>query len=532
MGVNLRDPGLNVADINNYHLPKSYKNLFKDQHQQQKQQQQQQQQQHAAAAAQPEPRPLPLGFVYTGLPVFQAPKADAWDAPSPPSAAEVAEAESAAIQRQLVDEVRRTAAEVERAKRAQRVHNDAGIAHRVLCAQAAGRDDARRSADEALRRMSLSRAQVESLWRAFREADREGSGRLTAAELSRAFDRAGARQSQQLMAALAAGLRDNVGLVPYRELSKVLLAKSKAPLGADLRLFGTAIAPRKPPVPSRPSTAIARSDSGDSRSAASAGGSGSRPSSAAPQRTGEAPRPSTPPPPAAAAGGIDAPPEAASIAAPQQQPAAVQTVIWADSPPSAQQQQQLGQGSSSWPEGFKFHPYKSQAYWFSSQSPDEQRKSAAEWKAANDSTHRLTTYHIGEQIAAAKEAASHETRTIAPETFISPVAAPADQQQQQQRQRPSSAGARTPQNPVVIPAATGSSVGSTLKGASRPLSAAGRSSGSVAATYSSRPMSARPIAAHVAPSFSSIAQSQGGPKMAVVNTQIMRHDIIAVRALY
>ncbi|GAX79866.1 hypothetical protein CEUSTIGMA_g7306.t1 [Chlamydomonas eustigma] len=610
VGVNLRDPGLNVSDINNYLPRRNYRNLYKDQPQQ-----------GSGGGGQPtasisppvlpaqthhsevpQPAPLPPGFIFTGLPVFQAPAPEVWaPASTMPSQGEM---DAHMVARQQHEEVRRVAAEVDAAKLARHDKNDVNIAHRALISQAQGKEELRRSADDMISELSISRQQVEGLWAAFKAADREGSGCLTVAEMGIAFQRAGVRQSRQQMEALAAGLRDNVGLLPYRDLAKVLMAKSKNP-GSDLKLFGIGLQ-RKPPVPAARSASASRPKS--AVPAASLRGSHpSRPGSAvfkpnkdtsaadihiAQHSAQTSPTPLSSIPAAAVTNYIvDQISATEQTGGPQlQEPA----MIPQDSAPQQpteersvalnwQQRQQFqdwqNQNMYVSETGQEYHPYKSQTYWFGgAEGIEAQRIEAAAWKASHDATHKVTTYHIGESVAAAKTAAAnHQVTTVTPSVIYD-----ADPSGRPQSARPysdvSDGAGQQPQRPTSATRAqhgaasqepSGASLGSTLKGAvppvgtaalindivgqvhtrsgiSRPSSAVqarrstqdpwvtlhgGSGTQAAAGKPSVRPISARPHAS-AGMSFSSVAQSQGGPKMENLNRHMMRADIEAVRGLY
>lgn len=78
---------------------------------------------------------------------------------------------------------------------AQRVHNDAGIAHRLRLEHAESKERARSAANDAVSSLAVSPESVGALWVAMRQIDRTRSGRLTVMELSAAFDRAGVARS-------------------------------------------------------------------------------------------------------------------------------------------------------------------------------------------------------------------------------------------------------------------------------------------------------------------------------------------------
>ncbi|KAG1676974.1 hypothetical protein FOA52_014851 [Chlamydomonas sp. UWO 241] len=250
VGVGVPPDKLSCADINGYMLPKSYKTLFKGEQaaaaaggQGQAQRVAQRQRPATAGAtrrtdtaAAPD---LPTGFEYTGLPAFQGPppSAEAWDAARTARAGEgPAEKEAAAVSRAVQEQLVNAQAQLDHATWLQHVHNDVAIGHRTRVAQADAKCVAKAAANAAVAAMVVPREGVGALWRAMQDLDRTRSGRLTASELSQAFERAGVARSTAQMADLARGLADHAGLLPYRDLARVLLIKAQVP-GSSPALF-------------------------------------------------------------------------------------------------------------------------------------------------------------------------------------------------------------------------------------------------------------------------------------------------------
>ena len=194
-------------------------------------------------------------------------------------------------------------------------------------------------------------------------------------------------------------------------------------------------------------------------------------------------------------------------------------------------QQQQQQSSCSDPAEGTFHPFKAQAYWFGGVDPtDVQTQEAAAWTASGDMTHKVTAYHVGEDIAAARQPPppdpaarevsavtmtvpildaptvssalksgrlspteleqqiaarhggvhEHERPWSAPRSSSRMNAASGQQQQQQQQQS------------LLAASPFGASLGSTLKGSVAPVgSGALRPEQEVSGRGSMRPMSAR-----------------------------------------
>jgi hypothetical protein len=218
-------------------------------------------------------------------------------------------------------------------------------------------------------------------------------------------------------------------------------------------------------------------------------------------------------------------------------------------------------------------------FWFGgAEGLETQRMEAAAWKVSHDETHKATTYHVGEVVAAAKTAgSSHQVTTVTSSIVQDDLASGRPQSAKsypnsnggagQQPHGPASAARSHREAAPSEP--SGASLGSTLKGAVlpvgtaalindiggqvhtrsgifRPSSAAqarrsgqdplgslqgGSGAQAAAGKPSVRPISARPpVSSGI--SFSSIAQSQGGPRMENLNRHMMRADIEAVRGLY
>ena len=404
----------------------------------------------------------------------------------------------------------------------------------MLLSQADNRTAARLGADEALSQLSVPRDSVEALWGACRAIDREGCGRLTVGELGRAFDRAGVQLTPQQMAALASGLRDNVGLLGYQDLVKVLLTRARNP-GSDARMFGSATATSSRPVsavvnrsavvklangaPPRPANAMARSVSFAPPTRAMAPlTTGSEVASEPSVHLGTAP---SPPPGTLAAFQISDP---SSWSPP---PAHAHTMSPEEPTRDHQRDQHNHSSPPMEPEG-TFHPFKAQAYWFGGVDPAEvQSQEAAAWTASGDKTHKVTAYHIGEDIAAARNppvpvtTTNSNNNTVMMPILDSPTVSSAlksgrltqaELEQQieakhssaTQHQRPWSASPRSssrtgtesgPQHEkqsILAVATYGASLGSTLKGSAMPVgSGALQTEPDVIGRGSMRPMSAR-----------------------------------------
>ena len=603
MGVNLRDPGLDVSDINNYHLPKSHKTLFQGAQSMEQQQAarsaaaeqqamqvqvQAEQQAQARAAAQPG---LPTGFQFTGLPVFQGPPAAVDQQVAGGGGGAGGDAALFDLASEQQAEMWKVNAELAKARQAQRCSHSAVGQHVARVAIAEQRDAARQAANTVVSQLLLNRTAVETLWDACRGSDRQRCGKITISELACAFDAAGVQRSADQMRTLVTGLQDNAGLLPYRDLAKVLLIKSMQP-GSDPKLFPMHSKPPRP-ASAKGSTAVA-SPAKPHRPVSARPILNSTPSAAAPVPAAA---------PTAASTSASAGSELTFAQMPQQQRteysprdagygAAGPAVAWADPvaapaapsaarPPTAAPQpalqpqalsaqgqgQQLAQapgqvqGRGAGEPESTFLPYKANAFWFSGVEPPETlQQEAAAWKVRADLTHAVTAYHVGEDIAAA--AAPPAEVTAAP-SWPRPVTQPltsglpnapttssmlksgrlsgaelAEQLNARHTARPASAprGRAVPAHQMQLLAVppSGASLGVQLKGTLVPVGTGALHFGALGTSVraAGRPSSARPAGGRAGASFSAVAQSKGGPSMDKLHHQMLKSDIAAVRMLY
>jgi hypothetical protein len=568
VGVGNPPDKLACADINDYMLPKSYKTLFKGE--------------QTARAQRPRPATagatrrsdtaaapgLPPGFAFTGLPCFQGPppSAEAWDAARTARVgASPAEEEAAAVSHAVQEQLARTHARLDHAKFLQQLHNDVAIGHRIRVELADAKDAAKAAANAAVASLSVSRSDMGVLWKAMLDIDRTRSGRLTPGELSQAFERAGVARSTQQMADLATGLADHAGLLPYKELARVLIAKAQVP-GSSPTLFANlrpAAAPRARPASAHPA--------GRSMSI---GGGAAAPSSSARVPLPRPPRQdSTRPLSAAAPVPVDAAPVFADAGAPAAQPSPDERAApaGASEPTATTSGEPHACGGD---DGPVYHPWKGKAYWFGGASdPAEIEQQAAEWMPMKDPVAGPSP-QVGDAIAAARSPPAYLAPTassrlkageLAPHELASQLAG-SIRPSSAQRSRPSSARSSRPpastqqggvmaawqqqqqQQALIVAAASGTTAGNMLRGTTAPVGTGALGLGAPhareestctraisARSHAPAGAGARPGSAHARHvhngSFSSVALKQGGHAMDAMVRAMVKSDVQAVRRL-
>mmetsp|Transcript_44842 Transcript_44842/g.133912 ORF Transcript_44842/g.133912 Transcript_44842/m.133912 type:complete len:659 (-) Transcript_44842:1230-3206(-) len=488
---------------------------------------------------------LPPDFAYTGLPVFQGPppSAEAWAASRAPAPVAPNEATAVAIARAAQSRLFREDDELTHAKWMQRMHNDAGITHRLYAERAAAKVAARAAASDAVDAMTVDGPAVSRLWDEMCAMDRTRAGRLTVFELSAAFDRAGIDCHAGDMAALADGLSDAAGLLPYQDLAKVLLAKARNP-GSEPALFARR---------GRPATAHPVGRRGDGGGGVADGGNavGSKRAADAAEAEGFvwARTASGGGMQDAACGTVPA-----ELQAPPQQPHTTQADMAevragpqpSPGPPAADASPCGSQGAllSALPggghnggDGRVYYPYKSTSYWFGGASDAATlEQTAREWKPAGEPSAGPHPADSGDAVAAAASAPAARpastggvTHTRVSDRLTRPTASallksgelsPADLQAKLNQRPGSAAGSGRPWQHALFTASNAGAAGAVPTG--RPQrSWSARAGGGGTGSGGRR----------TGTSYSSVAHTGGGMRMQALNEQLARHDVTAVRRL-